>query len=166
MKITDDAFVSLDYTLTIDGEVIDQSEGGEPLGFVFGAGQIVPGLENALKGKQTDDAITVEVPAAEGYGDVREELVQGLPRENFPDDAELEPGMVFQAATPNGPIAFKVVELKDDAIVVDLNHPLAGKDLHFAVKVIEVREATAEEKSDPADDHEHSHEDCCCGHDH
>ena len=144
--VQNDAYVTIDYTLTLSsGEVVDKSEPGNPLGFIMGCGQIIPGLENALGGKAAGDAFQVKIPAAEGYGDVDAEMMQTMPRKNFPKDAELEVDMVFQAHTPHGAVSFRVKEVHDEEVLVDFNHPLAGEDLHFDVKVVEVRKATEED---------------------
>ena len=137
--------VSIDYTLTVDDEVADESKPGEPLGFVFGMGQIVKGLENAIQGKSGGETVDVTFSAEDGYGEVQKELIQELPKKNFPDDLKLEEGMVFQANTPHGMMTFRVTEVKEETVTVDLNHPLAGKDLSFSVKIVAVRDATEEE---------------------
>ena len=145
MQVAENKHVSIDYKLTVDGEVVDESNPGEPLGFVSGLGQIVPGLEKAIQGKRAGDELNVSFSSDEGYGEVQEDLIQELPKKNFPDDLTLEVGMVFQAQTPHGMMAFRVAEVKDDVVVADLNHPLAGKALSFWVKIVAVREATEEE---------------------
>ncbi len=154
MQIAKEKYVSIDYELTVDGEVVDKSEPGSPLGFVSGVGQIVPGLDNALQGKTAGDEVDVSFSADEGYGPVQDNLFQKVPKENFPEDLELEVGMIFQAQTPHGMMSFKIFEVKEDVIVADLNHPLAGKDLNFSVKIIEVRDATVDEiNPSPNDEH-------------
>jgi FKBP-type peptidyl-prolyl cis-trans isomerase SlyD len=160
MKIEKEKYVSIDYELKVEGEIVDKSEPGQPLGFVSGVGQIVPGLDNAIQGKEVGDSLDVKFSAKEGYGEVREELLQELPKKNFPDELELEAGMTFQADTPHGMVNFKIAEVKDDVVIADLNHPLAGKDLHFSVKIAEVRDATEEELTPACDD---DHECHSCG---
>ena len=154
MKIEKEKYVSINYELEVDGEVVDKSEPENPLGFVSGVGQIVPGLDNAIQGKTVGDSVDVKFSAKDGYGEVQKDLLQELPKKNFPDDLELEVGMTFQAQTPHGPISFRVAEIKDDVIIADLNHPLAGKDLHFSVTIKEVRDATEEELSSACGGHE------------
>jgi len=161
MKIKENAFVAIDYTLTIDdGTVVDQSREGAPLGFVFGKNMIIPGLEKELEGMEAGEEKSVKVSAAEGYGEVRDELIQELPRKNFPEEMEIDAGMVFQANTPHGPMSFRVAEVKDEVIVADLNHPLAGQDLNFEVRVSEVRESTEEDLMPHACDGSHGCETC------
>ncbi len=146
MKIEGQVHVSIEYTLTLDsGEEIDKSEPGKPLGFVAGVGQIIPGLEKQLEGKEAGEALKVVVEAKEGYGEYNEEAVRDIPKKAFPEDMEIEVGMVFQANGPQGPTSIRVKEVKDDAVVGDFNHPLAGENLNFDVKISDVREVTKEE---------------------
>lgn len=146
MNIADRTFVSIDYVLTIDsGEEVDRSEEGRPLGFVCGAGQIIPGLDNQLRGMKAGDKAKITIEADDAYGPVREELFKEIPLDQFPDDEEIKPGMVFQAQGPQGPVTIVVKELIDDKALVDFNHPMAGQRLHFDVTVVEVREPTQEE---------------------
>ena len=144
--VQNDAFVAIEYTLKLDsGEIVDKSAAGKPLGIVVGNGQIIPGLERALLGHKLGDAFQVDVPAADGYGKVDAEMIQTMPRKNFPNSEALEVDMVFQAQTPHGAVSFRVKEILEEDVVADFNHPLAGEDLHFEVKIIEVREATEED---------------------
>ena len=146
MKVAERTYVSIDYTLTLEsGEVADKSGEGEPLGFIFGTGQIIPGLEKGLEGMEAGQAAKITVEAADGYGETKEELLRDLPRDNFPDELELKPGMGFEAKGPHGPVTFRVREVQEESVVADFNHPLAGQQLHFDVKVTEVREPNAEE---------------------
>jgi FKBP-type peptidyl-prolyl cis-trans isomerase SlyD len=144
--VQNDAFVAIEYTLTLgSGEVIDKSPKGKPLGILMGCGQIIPGLERALGGHGLGDAFHVDIPASDGYGDVDEEMIQTMPRKNFPEDTALEADMVFQAQTPHGAVSFRVKKVMEDEVVVDFNHPLAGEDLHFDVKIVELRAASEED---------------------
>jgi len=154
MKIEDQCVVSIHYTLTDDeGEVIDTSEGREPLDYLHGAENIVPGLENALSGKSTGDKLQVTVQPDEGYGPVDPELVQKIPRNAFEGVDDLQPGMQFQAEGPDGqPQIIIIDDVCDDGVVVDGNHPLAGMTLNFDVSIESVRAATQEEL-----DHGHTH---------
>jgi FKBP-type peptidyl-prolyl cis-trans isomerase SlyD len=151
-EIKNDQVVSFHYTLTDDkGTVIDKSE-GQPLVYLHGAGNIIPGLENALTGKKAGDKLTVNVPAAEGYGEYRAELVQEVPRNMFQGVDDIAPGMQFQAQTDEGIQVVTVKDVTTDNIIVDGNHPLAGQDLNFDVEIVETRPATQEEL-----DHGHVH---------
>jgi len=146
MQITKNAVVSIEYELTDDaGEVIDTSKGGAPLAYLHGAGNLIPGLEAELDGKTGGDAFDVRITPEDGYGPRNEAMVQEVPRSQFPDDVEVQPGMQFRAETPHGAQIVTIVGCEDEAVKVDANHPLAGMHLNFSVKVVEVREATAEE---------------------
>ena len=147
MQIADNTVVSIDYTLTgDDAQVIDSSQGREPLKYLHGAGQIVPGLEQALTGKQAGDEVKVEVAPEGAYGPRDEQLVQQVPRDAFQGVEKVEAGMQFQAQTPQGPRVVTVAAVDEEQVTVDANHPLAGRTLHFEVAVREVREATEEEQ--------------------
>ncbi len=147
MKIADRMYVAIDYSLSLDsGQEVDRSQEGQPLGFITGASQIIPGLEKALTGMVLGDAADITVEPADGYGTVRDDLLQEVPRNQFPEDAEIKEGMSFEAQGPHGPFMIIVSSVNvNDTVTVDLNHPMAGQRLHFAVKVVEVREASEEE---------------------
>lgn len=146
MKISDNNFVAIDYRLTLDsGEEVDRSAEGTPLGFVTGTGSIIPGLESALAGKSAGERFQVTVEPEQAYGPVQKDLLQAIPRDRFPGDVEIEPGMSFHARGPRGPVALTVVSVEKDKVNVDLNHPLAGKRLTFDVTVQEVREPLVHE---------------------
>ncbi len=149
MNIADKVYVAFDYKLTLDsGQEVDSSPEGQPLGFITGSGQIIPGLEKAMMGMTVDDSLKISVESEDAYGQVNPELFQDVPRTQFPGDMELQPGMTFQAQGPQGPITINIKEIKDEnTVTIDLNHPLAGKKLHFDVNIVEVREPTAEELS-------------------
>jgi FKBP-type peptidyl-prolyl cis-trans isomerase SlyD len=146
MQIAERRVAMFHYTLTNSGgEVLDSSDGREPLAYLHGAGNIVAGLEKALEGRQAGDRFEVEVAADEGYGERHQELVQEVPRDAFRGVDTVEPGMQFQAQTPQGALSVTVTHVTDDTVTVDGNHPLAGETLHFAIEVTAVREPTAEE---------------------
>ena len=153
MQIAKNSVVTIDYTLTDDnGDVVDSSKGGEPLAYIHGIGQIIPGLENALEGKAAGDEVSVSIPPAEGYGDYNEGLIQVVPREMFQGVDTIEPGMQFHAQTNQGFQTITVTQVDGEDITIDGNHPLAGKNLNFEVSIKDVREASAEEL-----DHGHVH---------
>jgi FKBP-type peptidyl-prolyl cis-trans isomerase SlyD len=147
MTIKDNSAVSFHYTLTDDdGQQLDSSAGKEPLAYLHGAGNIIPGLENALTGKAIGDNMTVAVSAAEGYGEVQSELIQEVPREAFQGVDSIEVGMQFEAQTgQGGSVPVTVTAVTDELVTVDGNHPLAGKNLTFEVSIEDIRDATAEE---------------------
>lgn len=146
MKIGKNTVVTIDYKLTnAQGEVIDSSEGGPPLPYLHGAGNIIPGLEAALEGKDTGDAIVATIPPEAGYGERDDDLVQAVPRDRFDSVEQIAVGMEFQARTDAGVHVVRVVAVDDETVTVDANHALAGETLNFDVKVVDVREATEEE---------------------
>ena len=147
MEIAAERVVSFHYTLTDDaGAVIDRSPDDRPLSYLHGAGNIVPGLENALAGHAVGDQLTVDVEPELGYGVRHEGLVQSVPKQAFQGVDNVQLGMQFRAQTEGGSLLVTVVEVGDDEVRVDGNHPLAGKTLHFDVRIASVREATDEEK--------------------
>ncbi len=154
LLIGDNLVVSMHYKLTDDdGTVLDSSEGSEPLAYLHGSGNIIPGLEKALVGKVEGDSVQVKVEPAEGYGDVDPELVQTVNKAAFEGVESIEAGMAFQAEAPDGSVRSIVVkETNGDDVTIDANHPLAGFILHFDVEIVGVREATEEEVA-----HGHAH---------
>lgn len=146
MQAKADTVVSIDYTLKgNDGEVIDTSEGREPLAYLHGHGNIIPGLEKALEGKSEGEELQVKVEPEEGYGPHRQELVQQVSMEAFAGIDEVEPGMKFNAESAQGPLVVKVTKVEGDQVTIDANHDLAGQELNFDVTVRDVREASSEE---------------------
>ena len=147
LMISDNSVVSIHYKLTDnDGNVIDTSEGMEPLTYLHGVGNLIPGLEKELVGKVENDALTVKVQPADGYGEVMGELIESVPKVAFQDVDDIEAGMSFEAKNPNGEMQRIVVKkVEGDMVTVDANHPLAGVELNFDVNIISVREATEEE---------------------
>jgi len=161
MQIIKNAIALIHYTLKDDeGEILDTSEGRDPLAYLHGSGNIIPGLEAELEGKTAGESIEVRVEPADGYGEKRDEMVQTIPREHMPDGVELEVGMQLQAQTPEGEAQLvTIVGLTNTDVTLDGNHPLAGVALNFAVEVVEVRQATEEELS-------HGHVHGAGGHEH
>jgi FKBP-type peptidyl-prolyl cis-trans isomerase SlyD len=159
--IADNVVVTIEYTLKNSaGEVLDSSVGDEPLTYLHGHQNIVPGLEGALAGKKAGDAVSVAVPPEEGYGVRDPGGLRQIERDAFPADAELEPGSQFTAELEDDEVVpLWIVAVDDDFVHVDMNHPLAGETLHFEVKILELREALANEL---AHGHPHGRE----GHEH
>jgi FKBP-type peptidyl-prolyl cis-trans isomerase SlyD len=146
MQVSAQKVVFIHYTLTNDdGEVIDSSEGHAPLAYIHGEGNIIPGLENALLGKSAGDTLKVSIPPEEGYGQRDDSLVQAVPKEAFHGVDEILPGMQFHADSPDGGQLVTVVDIQDDMVILDGNHPMSGLNLNFDVQVTEVRDATEEE---------------------
>jgi FKBP-type peptidyl-prolyl cis-trans isomerase SlyD len=139
--------VTIDYVLKNDeGEVLDSSEGAEPLAYLHGAEQIVPGLERALEGLEVGAVRDVVVQPSDGYGEPDPGGVFTIPRQSLPPELPISVGDTFMGESDDGEaVPVRVVELRDDVVVVDANHPLAGVVLHFHVEVREVRDATLEE---------------------
>jgi FKBP-type peptidyl-prolyl cis-trans isomerase SlyD len=148
MKVEEHAVVLIHYVLTNnDKEVLDSSEGQDPLAYLHGTGHLIPGLEAQLLGKVSGDKLNVTVQPGDGYGEFNKELVQTVPSDVFEGVESIEPGMQFQTSNEGGSggETITVVSVENDEVTIDGNHPLAGETLHFAVDIIEVREATAEE---------------------
>ncbi len=160
MEITADTVVLIHYTLKDDsGEVLDSSAGGEPLAYIQGHGNLVPGLEKALEGKQDGYTAAVTLSPAEGYGTRDEALVQRVPKRSLQGAGEIRKGMQFQARTDEGMRLFTVTGVAGDMVTLDGNHPLADRTLHFDIEVVSVRDATTEEL-------EHGHVHGAGGHHH
>jgi FKBP-type peptidyl-prolyl cis-trans isomerase SlyD len=158
MKITDGKAVQIDYTLKNDaGQVLDSSEGRQPLAYLHGAGNIIPGLEQALEGRETGDTLSVSIPPEQGYGERKEDMVMTADPAQFPNPDMVKLGARFQLQTDEGRYLATVVGVTADAVKLDLNHPLAGETLHFDVEVMDVQEASEEEIA-----HGHVH----AGHEH
>lgn len=147
MHIAEQSVVSIHYTLTNDaGETLDTSDGREPLVYLHGAQNIIPGLESELTGKSVGDSFDVTIQPEEAYGTVNPELVQTVPHSAFEGVEKVEPGMQFQARGDDGETqVITVTEVADSGVTVDGNHPLAGQVLNFSVRVEEIRAATEEE---------------------
>lgn len=146
MKIEKNKVAVIDYTVkTAEGELVDTSEDQEPLAFLCGFNNIVPGLETALVGKQQGDELVVEVLPQDAYGELQDDMVKEVPLEAFQGVEKVEAGMQFHAESPNGPQLITVTKVEDEVVTVDGNHPLAGLTLNFDVKIKEVREASEEE---------------------
>ena len=146
MGIKKDSVVTFNYTLKDDGdEIIDSSPPGEPLAYLHGHGNLVPGLERELDGKNPGDALIVKVTPADGYGEYSKDLVQKVPRRSLKGIAKITVGMRLHAQTAEGPRAVTVTALAGDMVTIDGNHPLAGQNLNFDIQIVDVRDASAEE---------------------
>jgi FKBP-type peptidyl-prolyl cis-trans isomerase SlyD len=160
VQIAADTVVLIHYTLKDDsGKVLDSSAGGEPLAYIQGHGNLVPGLEKALEGKQGGNTVAVTIAPADGYGTRSEALVQRVPKRSLQGSGEIRKGMQFRAQTDEGVRLFTVSAIAGDMVTLDGNHPLADQTLHFDVEVVSVRDATAEEL-------EHGHVHGAGGHHH
>ena len=159
MQIAQDTVVSIDYTLTNDaGEVLDSSKGAEPLDYIHGTGQIIPGLENALVGKQKGDAFKVRLEARDAYGERDESRTMTATKAQFGGE-DPEVGLQVRTDGPGGGQVLRIVSVEGDVVTLDGNHPLAGVPLTFDVTVVGVRAATKQELK-------HGHAHGPHGHDH
>lgn len=160
MQVAADKVVLINYTLKDDaGEVIDSSAGGDPLAYIQGHGNLVPGLEKALEGKDQGAKLSVSILPEEGYGKHEPSLIQRVPKRSLQGAGQIQKGMQFQAQTEHGMRVFTVTAIVGDMVSLDGNHPLADKTLNFDVEIVEVRDATEEEL-------EHGHVHGAGGHHH
>ena len=158
-KVDDGQVVSVHYTLHVNGQVLDSSEGGEPLQFIQGMGHIIPGLEHELYEMKIGDSKKVVVAAKDGYGEIDTEAFMDVPRDSFPTDVPAEIGIELELRDQSDhPVYARIETISADNVRLNMNHPLAGKELHFDVKIADLRPATDEEVS-----HGHVHTE---GHEH
>jgi len=154
MTVAKNKVVEIHYVLKDkDGEVIDSSEGQVPLAYIHGIGNIVPGLEKELEGKKGGDKINTIVQPTEGYGEYEEKMIHKIPKTNFQDPSQIKIDAQFRVEMEDGPRIATVTNIENDEVTVDMNHPLAGEELHFDVEVMTIRDATEEEIS-----HGHVHD--------
>jgi len=145
-KVAKDLVVSLEYTLTVEGEIVDSSEENGPIDFIQGHGNIIPGLESALEGMNLGEAKKVNVLAKDAYGEYDPEASEEIPLAEFPEDIPLEVGVELAVEDEeNGVVSAVIEEVGKDSVTLNFNHPLAGKNLDFDVKILTIRAATAEE---------------------
>ena len=158
LKVADGQVIVMEYTLQGDGEIIDTSAGHGPIEFIQGLGNIVPGLEKNLYGMAVGESKDVVVAAVDGYGEMDSQAYMEVPRDKFPEDITMETGTQIELHDESGqPMVARIDQVGDTTVRLDFNHPLAGKELHFAVKIAGLRPATDEEL-----DHGHVHS----GHEH
>lgn len=152
-QVADNVVVSLIYTLSVDGKILDSSGDEDPLEFLQGVGEIIPGLERELYGMKIGDTKKVHVKFADGYGAVDTEAFVEVPLDQLPPDMPLEIGTEIQVRDMDGEVLDAIIsKVEEKSVVLDFNHPLAGKDLDFDVKIGDLRLPTAEEL-----DHGHAH---------
>ncbi len=145
-SVSDDVVVSLDYTLRVDGEVMDSTEGGAPIEFLQGHGNIIPALENALYDMKINEKKQVVISPEDGYGEVDPDAVIEVPKGEFPPNITLQPGVTLQVQDNEGNVMLaQITNVGDETVTLDFNHPLAGKELHFDVTVVGLRTANDEE---------------------
>ncbi|MCE9787248.1 peptidylprolyl isomerase [Shewanella chilikensis] len=174
MQITQHSAVTIHYRLTdTKGQLIESSFEADPMVYLHGMENLIPGLEKALEGKRKGDTLEVTIESEEAYGPYHDGLRQEVPLEAFGDIQDIVPGMRFIAETEMGQRPVQVTEVLNNSVIVDGNHPLAGQSLTFNVEVMDVREATAEEVAHGhihaqggCGGHGHEHGGCCGGHEH
>ncbi|MCK9540384.1 FKBP-type peptidyl-prolyl cis-trans isomerase, partial [Dokdonella sp.] len=133
MAISNNQVVSMEYEVKVEGNVVDSNVNQEPLEFTFGSGQIIPGLESRIASLSEGESASIVVPASEAYGEYNEEAMQKIPKEQF-EGIELSIGLPLQGQGPDGnPIQVVVKDILDDEVLIDFNHPLAGKELNFNI---------------------------------
>jgi FKBP-type peptidyl-prolyl cis-trans isomerase SlyD len=161
MEVTENTVVSIHYTLRDDSQIeLDSSRGSDPLLYLHGHSQIVPGLEKALVGKKTGDKVLASVTPSDGYGEYDPDLTSKVAKKQFPKGASLSVGEMFEFSNAKGePVVVRIAAVDGEDVTVDANHPLAGKTLHFDVEIVDVRAATKEElehgHAHPGDGHYH-----------
>ena len=158
-KVDDGQVVSMHYTLHVNGQVLDSSEGGEPLQFIQGMGHIIPGLEHELYEMKIGDSKKVVVAAKDGYGEIDTEAFMDVPRDSFPPEVPVEIGTELELRDQSDhPVYARIETITEENVRLNMNHPLAGKELHFDVKIADLRPATEEEVSHGhVHDHGHNH---------
>lgn len=137
--IKKDSKVSIEYTLTVDGKIADTSKGRAPLEYTQGAGQIIIGLERALEGKKEGEEISVNIPAKDAYGEVNPQAMRRVPKTAIQNVEQMKVGDLVGASANGHSFRAKIAEITDTEVVLDFNHPLAGKELHFDVKIVSVK---------------------------
>lgn len=146
MSISKHKVVEIHYQLKDrDGDIIDSSRGQAPLAYIHGIGNIIPGLEKELEGKNTGDSLKAVIKPEDAYGIYEEKLVHKVPMSNFKDKSQIKVDAQFRVELEDGPRLATITQIENDEVTVDMNHPLAGEELHFEVEVLTIRDATAEE---------------------
>jgi len=155
MKITREKVVTMHYTLkNNEGELLDSSEGRDPLIYLHGFGALIPGLEAEIEDKEKGDKLSAVIDPKNAYGEKRDDLLRQVSKDGFQGDETLQVGMQVQLETDRGPAIAVVSEIEGEIVTLDLNHPLAGMTLHFDVEIVDVRNAEADEI---AHGHVHGH---------
>ena len=144
--IVNKKMVAMNYKGTLaDGTVFGHSEKDKPLEFMVGAGRMIPALEKGILGLKIGSKKTIEIKAADAYGEYDKAALQEVPRNQFPNDLELKVGQAYRVQAPQGPITVTITNITSKTVTVDFNHPLAGKDLAFEIEIVKIRDATKAE---------------------
>ena len=165
MSIEQDQIVAIKYTATVNSEVVDNNmDNDAPLFFMFGRGQMMPGLESRIMDMNIGDSSELEIPAEEAYGEHKPEAIQTVPKEHL-EHIELHEGLVLQGQGEHGePVMVVVKKINDDSVIMDHNHPLAGQDINFSLTIEDIRDPNEEElASGLAAENQHNHSGGCCG---
>jgi len=163
MAIEENQIVSLEYEVRDGDKVVDSNIGGQPLVFMFGKGQIIPGLENGISNMNIGEKGDLLVKSADAYGEYNADATQEVPKDQFAG-IELSEGMtLYGQGEDGGTVQVIVKEIKDESVVIDFNHPLAGKDLMFTVAINNIRDASAEEAMTGIPAENKKEEEGCCG---
>ncbi len=157
-KVEENLIIAIDYTLTVGDEVVDSSEGREPLEFLQGAGNIILGLEREMLNMAIGESKKVTVSPAEGYGEIDNEAFMEIPTNQFPENVPVEVGTELEVKNEEGEPAYvRIDKVENNIALLNFNHPLAGKELNFDVKVISIREPSEEELAHGHVHHHHEH---------
>lgn len=152
-NVVDDIIVTLKYTLTVDGEVVDSADENDPIEFLQGYGEIISGLEKSIDGMKIGDSKKITVHPADGYGEIEKDAYVTIPRDEFPAEIPLEVGTEIDVRDEDDEVMTATIsEVTKNTVTLDFNHPLAGKTLHFDITILDLRIPTAEEL-----EHGHAH---------
>ena len=166
MKITNETTVTINYKVSEkNGEVLEQTEAGEPVTYLQGLEMMLPAVEEAMEGKIPGDKVTIELKAEDAFGERHEDLITKIPAADFEDAEELNIGQDIIVGNGEEEVLMTIIEIAGDNVTLDGNHPFAGKEVVFEIEVIEVHKTTDEDLESLQHHHEHG-EDCECGHDH
>jgi FKBP-type peptidyl-prolyl cis-trans isomerase SlyD len=170
MNVSNDKVVSVSYELTVQGEIADRAETENPMQFIYGNGSLIKSFEENIKDMKVGDSFDFKIPADKAYGVANQEYIIKLPKNIFEKDGEVEEGLLVVGTRlpmvdqEGNQLNGLVLDVLEDEVVMDFNHPLAGEDLHFVGKIEDIREATDEEKTHGhVHSHNHDHGDSCCG---
>ena len=165
MAVKKGEWIKVKYVGTFDdGTIFDSTEqnDGIPLKFQVGMGQIIKGFDESVVGKNLGEEYNIRLEPLEAYGEYKEGVTQNVPKDQFPKDIELQPGMMLMLMGPQGPLPALIKKIEEDEVVIDLNHPMAGKVLNFNIKIVETNcEPNLPKACGCGEQHNHTHRGCC-----